>query len=105
MDWNTSSDMKELYEKLFQLRKEHKALSRGEMIRAVSSQDQDVYAFFRVAGNDKILVILNFSSEPRYTSIFVPREKYFLGRRGLPWKKSLQIQEVRSQLSQVPRPR
>ena len=79
MDWNTSSDMKELYKKLFQLRKEHKALSRGEMIRAVSSQDQDVYAFFRVAGNEKILVILNFSSEPRYTSIFVPMEEIFPG--------------------------
>ena len=87
VDWNRSSDMKELYKKLFQMRKQHKALSRGEMIRAVSSQDQDVYAFFRVAGNDKVLVLLNFSSEPRYTSISVPMETIFPGEKMVTMKE------------------
>jgi glycosidase len=71
--------MEQLYGRLFRLRREHKALSRGEMIRIASSHDQDVYAFFRAAGSDKVLVVLNFSEEPRFSVVSIPMERLFAG--------------------------
>jgi glycosidase len=81
IDWTRPAEMRALYQRLFRLRREHKALSRGEMVRVRSSSDQDVFAFFRLAGSDRILVVLNFSSEPRSVTLalplsrIVPREK------------------------------
>jgi glycosidase len=81
IDWMRPASMRALYRKLFQLRKKHKALSRGEMIRVHSLEDRDVYAFFRLAGSDRLLIVLNFSSEPRSATLdlslsrIVPRVK------------------------------
>jgi glycosidase len=81
IDWMRPAGMRELYRKLFRLRREHKALSRGEMIRVRSSEDRDVYAFFRLAGSDRMLIVLNFSAEPRAVTLnrplarIMPREK------------------------------
>lgn len=72
IDWSRPAVMRDLYQKLFRLRKEHKALSRGEMVRVRSSADQDVYAFFRLAGSDRVLVVLNFSAEPRIANLDLP---------------------------------
>jgi glycosidase len=80
IDWGRSQEMGALYKKLFTLRREHKALSRGEMIRLVSSHDQDVYAFVRVAGSDKILVVLNFSQEERLATVTIPFGQIFPGQ-------------------------
>jgi hypothetical protein len=79
VDWGRPRDMEQLYSRLFRLRREHKALSRGEMIRIASSHDQDVYAFFRAAGSDKVLVVLNFSEEPRFSVVSIPLERVFPG--------------------------
>jgi glycosidase len=81
VDWNRPRDMEQLYRSLFTLRREHKALSRGEMVRVASSHDHDVYAFFRVAGSDRVFVVLNFSSEPRFSIISIPMERVFPGER------------------------
>jgi glycosidase len=61
IDWTKASDMRELYRSLFTFRKDHKALSRGELRRIPSSDDKSVYAFTRTAQNDRVLVVLNFS--------------------------------------------
>jgi cyclomaltodextrinase len=81
IDWDTHPDMRGLYRALFKLRKEHKALSRGEMIRLVSTHDQDVYAFVRRAGKDNLVVVLNFSREARSVTIQLPLDKLFPGHR------------------------
>jgi glycosidase len=80
IDWSKPRELGVLYKKLFVLRREHKALSRGEMIRLVSSHDQDVYAFVRAAGSDKILVVLNFSQEERDVTVTIPFAQLFAGR-------------------------
>ena len=80
VDWSRSNEMGELYQQLFQMRKAHKALSRGEMIKVHSSLDHDIYAFFRVAGKDKVLTMLNFSSEPLIASIEIPVNLVFAGQ-------------------------
>lgn len=81
VDWSRSTEMGELYQQLFLARQLHKALSRGEMIKVHSNFDQDVYAFLRVAGRDKVLTILNFSGEPRLASIAVPMGFVFAGEK------------------------
>lgn len=81
VDWTRPRDMGELYKRLFQLRKENKALSRGEMIKLASSSDQDVYAFARTAGKDRVVVVLNFSEEPRFVTVTVPLSKVGQGRK------------------------
>jgi glycosidase len=81
IDWRRSHEMGELYRTLFALRRDHKALSRGEMIRVPSSNAQDIYAFFRSAGSDKILAVLNFSSEVREDSLQIPLARLFPGQK------------------------
>ncbi len=77
VDWSRSREVGEICKKLFHLRKENKALSRGEMIRLTTNFEKDVYAFARVAGKDRVMVVLNFSSEPRFASVSVPMDKVF----------------------------
>lgn len=77
VDWTRPRDMQQLYTTLFNLRRDHKALSRGEMIRVPARHEKDVYAFFRVAGNDKVLVVINFSAEARFTTLDIPMGRVF----------------------------
>ncbi len=72
IDWTRPADMRTLYRQLFRLRRDHKALSRGEMIRVPSTDDRSVYAFFRIAGNDRLLIVLNVSAEERHVSLTLP---------------------------------
>jgi len=81
IDWSAHPELRKFFEKLYTLRKKNHALSRGSMIRAVSQDDQDVYAFFRVAGKEKVFVVLNFSAQPRFTSVRIPMERVFPGRK------------------------
>ncbi|MBM2841481.1 MAG: alpha-amlyase [Bacteroidetes bacterium] len=80
VDWSRPREVGELYQKLFALRAANKALSRGEMERVPSNYDQDVYAFFRIAGKDRVLTVLNFSSEPRLATVTIPMNQLFPGQ-------------------------
>lgn len=82
IDWSRPREMADVYARLFKLRKENKALSRGDMVRLVTTHDQDIYAFARVAGRDRVVVVLNFAQEPRSVSIQLSPEKLFPGRTG-----------------------
>jgi glycosidase len=79
VDWSRSREMGKLYRTLSLLRRDHKALSRGELLSVPSSIPQDIYAFFRIAGSDKILTVLNFAPEPRLDTLAMPIEKVFPG--------------------------
>jgi len=62
IDWSDNQDYRNLYESLFSMRAHHPSLSRGEMIRLTSSDDAHLYAFARISGSDRLLVVLNFGS-------------------------------------------
>ena len=80
VDWNRSRQIGELYATLFRLRKVHKALSRGEMLRIPSLNEDEVYAFFRIAGRNKILVVLSFSPDSLSTEVSIPFDTIFPGQ-------------------------
>jgi cyclomaltodextrinase len=50
------------YKKLFNFRKKSLALRRGEMIKAMTTNDDKVYAFWRRFDNETVLVIANLSN-------------------------------------------
>jgi cyclomaltodextrinase len=88
VDWAPPHAMEPLYRTLFQLRKEHQALSRGQMIRVTSSSPDAVYAFFRVAGSDRLLIVLNFARERLLPTVQVPLD------RVLPGQQRITLEEV-----------
>jgi len=77
VDWSRPRDMGNLWKTLITLRRSHLALSRGDMLRVPSAPDTTVYAFFRAAGTDKVLVVLNFSQAPVAASLSVPMDRIF----------------------------
>ncbi len=82
VDWSGGRAMEPLYRTLFGLRKQHRALSRGQMIRVPSSSPGSVYAFLRVAGSDRVLTVLNFSADTVSVKLEVPVER-ILPERGV----------------------
>jgi glycosidase len=65
VDWTRPRDVGNLYQQLFRLRREHPCLVRGEMVRVTTNNEDAVYAFWRVAGDDRVLVVLNFGAESK----------------------------------------
>jgi 1,4-alpha-glucan branching enzyme len=80
IDWHRPGAMRALYSSLARLRRDHKALIRGEMFRLASGHDEDVYAFVRMAGKDKVVVVLNFSDKSLSTAVVMPMDMVFPGR-------------------------
>jgi glycosidase len=72
IDWSRPRTMDTLYRTLFRLRKEHKALSRGEMGRIPTSDQKDVFTFLRSYGKDYVLVMFNFSEKEKDVTCTVP---------------------------------
>ena len=63
IDWKDGSGFRKLYETLFDLRKNEATFSDGEMIRLTTSRASRVYAFARISGTSKFLIILNFDGK------------------------------------------
>ena len=95
VDWKRPRTMESLYRTMFQLRKEHKALSRGEMFKVASSEDSTIYSFFRVAGNDRILAILNFGPVPSRVTLRLPLERLMPGAKRVDLKEVFSGKSVR----------
>ena len=98
VDWTRPRDMGDLYTALAKLRREHKALTRGGMTPLHTAHSRDVYAFLRNAGKDKIIVVLNFASAPRFTNVEIPMGKLFPGAASVGLKDwfSGDLQEVKA---------
>jgi len=64
--------MDSLYKILFKLRKENKAISRGNFLKIPTSDDKHIYAFLRTEKNNKVLIVLNFSKESQVTELNLP---------------------------------
>jgi glycosidase len=77
IDWRRPREMGKLIQTLDQLRRTHKALSRGEMIKIPSDNDKQVYGFFRTAGSDRVLVVLNLADTPVTAKLAIPMERLF----------------------------
>jgi glycosidase len=88
IDWRKQSEMRALYTQLTRLREEHPALARGGMLRLEADRQESVYAFARTAGKDRVIVALNFSSEPVLASVRVPLDTL------APRSKGLMLREV-----------
>jgi len=88
VDWQRPRDIGQLIQRLTRLRREHKAISRGEMIRVHSEADQQLYGFFRSAGRDRVFVLLNLSESPVSTKLTIPMGRLF------PRRAKLEMEEV-----------
>jgi glycosidase len=68
VEWKDSK-FSEIYSKLFALKKENKSLHNGErggeLIPIKSSDEDNIFAFTRSAGKDKVLAIFNLSKNER----------------------------------------
>jgi glycosidase len=80
VDWSAPRSMESLYRTLFRLRREHRALSRGQIIRVPSGSPGVVYAFFRIAGADRVLTVLNFGAERLSIPLQIPIDRVLPGR-------------------------
>ena len=67
VEWKDNR-MFSIYSKLFQLKKENKALLNGErggeMVFLKSSDEENIFAFTRSSGKDKVLAVFNLSEHP-----------------------------------------
>jgi glycosidase len=81
IEWRQPYLLAPLLTQLSTLRKNHPALRRGQMIRIQSSAPDTVYAFLRVAGSDRVLIVLNFSPENTIASLSVPVGNILPGQR------------------------
>jgi len=77
IDWNRLREMDTLYRTLFLLRQNHKALSRGNLLKIPTPIDNDVYAFFRTDAKDNIFTILNFSNAIQSFDLQIPFDALF----------------------------
>jgi len=87
IDWSRPREMEQLYRTLFNLRKSHPVVSRGTFVRAETS-DESVYAFVRRNEHDALIVVLNFSHNPRTIRLRLPFGSLF------PGKPSVTVQEL-----------
>ena len=75
------------YKKLFQMRRQEPALSRGELIWLNNSDPQSLVTFLRKSGSDEILVIVNLANRQVTATIdlaaadFMPATDLLTGRR------------------------
>ncbi|RPH37752.1 hypothetical protein EHM92_01875 [bacterium] len=88
VDWRRPREMGKLIQALTRLRKDHKAISRGEMIRISSDEDQQVYSFFRSAGSDRVFVVLNLSESPVDAKLTIPMDRLF------PRRPKIELKEI-----------
>jgi len=72
VDWTRPRVVGDIYRTLFELRTQNSPLSRGDMLRVTGTAANDVYAFLRTAGKQRVFVVLNFAPEPRRARLQMP---------------------------------
>lgn len=80
VDWSRPADMAGFFRRLAELRMRHPALRRGEMTRIQVNGNDHVYAFIRHDRNDRVFVLLNFSSASATVKISIPASFSPVGR-------------------------
>jgi hypothetical protein len=77
VDWSRPHDIGGVYAMMFRLRRRHRALVSGTMLRLENTPGGEVYAFVRRAGKDRVLIVLNFAAGPRTVMLRIPKELFF----------------------------
>lgn len=67
--WN--HDLRAYVQRLIAVRKHHPALRRGDLKRVYLSKKDQIYAFSRVMGEDKLLIVINGSKDARKADVQV----------------------------------
>jgi glycosidase len=81
IDWKDAGEFRKFYAKLFDLRKNAPAFTGGEMVRLSTSNATRVYAFSRVSGANKFVVVLNFDRKAFNGSVNVSPPELAAGSR------------------------
>jgi glycosidase len=69
VDWTRPRDMALLWQTMFRLRHDHRALRDGRMLRVPIPGNDRVFAFIRAYGKEQILVVLNFARAEQQVSL------------------------------------
>jgi glycosidase len=64
IDWKGGDEFRTLYARLFELRRDQPAFFAGEMLHIITTNDKRVFAFARVSGPNKFIVVCNFDTSP-----------------------------------------
>ena len=70
--WNEAEwdqDLRAFVKQLISARKQHPALRRGDLDRLHLDVEESWYAFSRSLGDDRVVVALNLSDEPRQVAV------------------------------------
>ena len=62
IDWSAGDEFRALYSRLFELRRDEPAFFAGSMIRIPTTNDKRVFAFARMSGPSKFIVVCNFDT-------------------------------------------
>jgi glycosidase len=77
--------LRDWVKQLITIRKQQRALRRGDMKRVMVDQNNSVYAFLRGEGDESVLAVINAS--PKRQNVLIPRDK-------LPWEVGQVIQNL-----------
>ena len=78
IDWNGKFEMAPFYKSLLGLRKMNPALSaEADYKKLVTANDQAIFAYARMNGVHKVVVVLNFSNQPQHFTI---KDKNIFGK-------------------------
>ncbi|MCX6120642.1 MAG: alpha-amylase family glycosyl hydrolase [Ignavibacteriales bacterium] len=74
IDRTDPNDLNPFYTKLIHIRTSHPSLEQGSLMRLQTSSNDTVYAYLRMFGNDKVVVLNNFYSNNVNTIVTIPRD-------------------------------
>ena len=72
IDWSKGKDIREVYERLGALRRDHLALRNGSYSSIPNSECKMVYSFLRSSGRDSLITVINFGKEKRVVNLKMP---------------------------------
>ena len=78
IDWSDPNNLQPYYTSLIHIRDENPALQQGGFMRLKTTAGDSVYAYLRMSGNDRVIVVSNFFSNEVNTILDVPADTLHL---------------------------
>ena len=86
---NIEDSILNIYKKIIQIRKRHPALTSGDWMPVMKGK-HGILAYYRVHNDEQLLVILNFTNEPKQISIDIASgHKILFSTHKIPHSKTL----------------
>ena len=85
IDWQQNPTVRQFFKQLGTLRSSQVSLRRGDYTPLPNSDNQKVFSFLRRSGDDPVIVVINFSRQPKEVSVSIPEsvpnrlKEYFTG--------------------------